>query len=256
MLDVIIIDDEANAIELISSILLDKYPDVNIVGKAQSPFEAIKLINQLKPDLVFLDIEMPEANGFELLEALPERKFETIFITAYDKYALKAFRYSAMDYLLKPIDVDDFSDAVAKAIRKIMHGEPRLDNYKILFDNLKAEQPFKVALPSNKGVEYVEIKEIVRIVADGRYSSIHLEDGRSITVTKLLNELINIVDNKFFFRTHKSHFINLNFVRMFVKSEGNYIEMKDGSHVSISRNRKDEFLDRMNTLIKRDNKQE
>lgn len=250
MLNVIIIDDEVNAIELISTILLNKYPDINIVGKAQSPFDAIRLINHFKPDLIFLDIEMPEANGFEILEALSEIQFEIIFITAYDKYAIRAFKYSAIDYLLKPIDVDEFSAAVARVLRKIKLKEPKNVNYKILKDNLNAEHPFKISLPSTKGIEFVGIEEIVRIEGDGRYSTIYLEDKKSITITKLLSELIDTIDSQLFFRPHKSHYINLNFVRVFVKSDGNYIEMKDGSQVSISRNKKEEFFDKMKILQK------
>jgi len=245
MLKIIIIDDEFNSIELISSILSDHFPEINIVGKTQSPIEGIKMINQLKPDLVFLDIEMPEASGFDILEAIPERKFETIFITAYDKYAIKAFKYSAIDYILKPIDIEELNDAVKRVIEKKNSIDIDLNRLNVLLENIKAQHPFKISIPSSKGYEYVNINEIVRIEADGRYSVIYLENTRTITVTKLLSELIDTIDSNFFFRPHKSHYINLNFVKMFVKSEGNYIEMHDGTQVAISRNKKEEFINRM-----------
>ncbi len=248
MLDVIIIDDEMNSIELTGAILTDNFPQANILGTTQSPFQGIKMINQLQPDLVFLDVEMPEATGFDILEALPKRKFETIFITAYDKYAIKAFKYSAIDYILKPIDIDEFTGAVNRVLEKKNSEDINLSKFNVLLENLKAQQPFKISIPSNKGYEYVNINEIMRIEADGRYSVIFLKNSRTITVTKLLSELIEIIDSLSFFRPHKSHYINLNFVRMFIKAEGNYIELKDGTQVPLSRNKKDEFIFRMNSL--------
>lgn len=250
MLKAIIIDDELNAIELVSTILNDKFPDIEIIGTAQSPLQGVKLINNLKPNLVFLDIEMPEADGFELLEALPDKNFCTIFITAYDKYAIKAIKHSALDYLLKPIDVDEFCTAVNKAIEKLDNKLEKTINYNTLIENLKSNQLSKIALPSNKGIEYVEIKDIIKIDADGRYSVIYLINKRKITVTKQLNELVELLESDSFFRPHKSHFINLNFVKMFIKTEGNSIEMIDGSQVSLSRNKKEEFFLRMGSFVK------
>lgn len=242
MLKIVIIDDEYNAIELINSILMDSFPDANIVGKAQSTLEGIKLINQHKPDLVFLDIEMPGANGFDVLEALPDRNFETIFITAYDKYAIKAFKYSAIDYILKPIDIEEFTNAVNKVIDKVNKKEGDEGKFDLLMENLKANRPYKISISSSKGYEYIDIQEIIRLEADGRYCSIYLTNGRHIAVTKLLSELIDTIDHRAFFRPHKSHYINLNHVKMYVKSEGGYIEMIDGSQVAISRNKREEFL--------------
>lgn len=248
MLKVVIIDDEFNAVELISSILKDNFPDIEILGKAQSPIDGIKLINTYKPDLVFLDVEMPEASGFDVLEALPERNFETIFITAYNIYAIKAFKYSAIDYILKPIDIDEFNAAVNKVISKLSENKPDSGNIELLMENLKAQQPYKISISSSKGYEYINIQNIVRIEADGRYCSVFLDNGRKIAVTKLLSELIEIIDHRTFFRPHKSHYINLNHVKMFVKTEGGYIEMDDGSQVAVSRNKREEFLCLMESL--------
>jgi two-component system, LytTR family, response regulator len=242
MLKVVIIDDEYNAVQLISSILTNNFPEVQILGKTQSPLEGIKLINTHKPNLVFLDIEMPEANGFDILEALPDRNFETIFITAYDKYAIKAFKYSAIDYILKPIDIDEFNAAVNKVISKLSDDNTDAGKIELLMENLKAQQPYKISISSNKGYEYINIQDIIRIEADGRYCSIFLDSGRNISVTKLLSELIDTIDNKTFFRPHKSHYINLNKVKMFVKADGGYIKMVDGSQVAIARNKREEFL--------------
>lgn len=248
MLNIVIIDDEMNSIELTRSILTDNFPETRIIGETQSPFEGIKMINTLKPNLVFLDIEMPEASGFDILEALPERKFDTIFVTAYDRYAIKAFKYSAIDYILKPIDIDEFINAVNKVIDKQKANITSMNNFKVLFENLKSQHPYKISLPCNKGYEYVNINEITRIEADGRYSKIHLKNNNKLLVTKLLSELIDIIESPFFFRPHKSHYINLNYVKMFVKAEGNYIQMEDGSQVAISRNKKDEFISKMNSF--------
>ncbi len=249
MLDVIIIDDEMNSIELIGAILTDNFPQANILGTTQSPLQGIKMINQLQPDLVFLDVEMPEATGFDILEAIPKRKFETIFITAYNKYAIKAFKYSAIDYILKPIDIDEFTGAVNRVLEKKNSEDINLSKFNVLLENLKAQQPFKISIPSNKGYEYVNINEIIRIEADGRYSVIFMKGSKPMTVTKLLNELIDIIDSPFFFRPHKSHYINLNYVKMLVKAYGNYIEMKDGAQVAISRGRREEFIEKMNSFL-------
>ena len=185
---------------------------------------------------------MPQTNGFDLLELTPERNFQTIFITAYDKYAIKAFKYSAIDYILKPIDIEEFINAVNRALKMRNSGNSHHSKLDILFDNLKAKQPFKLSIPSNKGYEYVNTNDIIRIEADGRYSIIHLKDSSNITVTKLISELIETIDDSTFYRPHKSHFINLNYVKKFVKTDGNYIEMEDGAQVAIARNKKDEFL--------------
>ncbi len=249
MIKVVIIDDEPNAVNLISSILKNNFPDIQVVGTAHSPIEGIKLINTQKPNLIFLDIEMPAANGFDVLDALPDRNFETIFITAYDTYAIRAFKYSAIDYILKPIDIEEFDRATNKAIDKIKSQSQNRDKFAVLLENLKAQQPYKISIASNKGYEYINIQDIIRLEADGRYCNIYLSSGRQITATKLLSELIETIDHNSFFRPHKSHYINLNCVKMFVKADGNYIEMNDGSQVAISRNKKDEFISLMNSRL-------
>lgn len=249
MINTIIIDDELNAIELIRLILSNNFPEIKVLASTQSPIEGIKLINQLKPDLVFLDIEMPEGNGFDILEALPERNFETIFVTAYNKYAIKAFKYSAIDYLLKPIDIDDFINAIKRFIEKRNANRFNSNQYDILFDNIKSKYPFKISVPSSKGIEYIDVEVIIRIEADGRYSTLYTNENRSITVTKLLSELIEIVDSNVFYRPHKSHYVNLNYVKMLARTGGGYIEMKDGSQIPISRNNKDEFTKQMELFI-------
>jgi two-component system, LytTR family, response regulator len=242
-----------NSIELISSVLKDNFPEVNILGKTHLPIEGIKMINQLNPDLVFLDIEMPQATGFDILETLPDRNFEIIFITAYDKYAVKAFKYSAVDYILKPVDIDEFIMAVRRVIKKKDSNNISMSKFKVLLENLKTQRPVKISIPSSRGYEYVNIDKIIRIEADGRYSTLFLENARTITVTKVLSELIEIIDDSAFFRPHKSHYINLNYVKMFVKAEGSYIEMIDGSQVAISRNKKEEFVNLMNFFVGRHN---
>jgi two-component system LytT family response regulator len=249
MLNAIIIDDEIDAINSIELIINEYCSNVSIVGKASSVIDGKELINQTNPDVVFLDIEMPRGSGFDLLEMFPNRTFDIIFITAYNNWAIKAFKYSAIDYILKPIDIDELIDAVNK-VEKHRSGSNRdVDRYKVLLENIKSKGCRKIAISTSEGIEYVDITKIIRFEGEGSYSKIYIEGQSEILVSKNLKEFQELLSKNNFFRTHNSHLINLEFVRKYVLKDGGYIEMKDASIVPISRRKKELFAEEMQKFI-------
>lgn len=249
MIKAVIVDDEQDARDFIESIIHQFFKEIEISGKATSVVEGIKAIVKYKPDLVFLDIEMQDGTGFDLLDAIPERNFDVIFITAYGQYALKAFKYSAVNYLVKPIEVEEFTHVIKKLIKKLPTSKLFDDNYNILKENYNARTPLKLVVPSALGQEYINISDIIRFEADGRYTHIYLTGGNKLTVTKPLAEFTALITDKYFYRTHRSHLINLNMVKIYGKREGGSIIMVDGSEVAIARDKRAEFIKIMAKLF-------
>ena len=242
-LKTIIVDDEPNAVDFINSVINDHCPDLEVVGKAHNVTDGVKKIRELKPDLVFLDVEMPNGTGFDLLAQFPEKEFDVVFITAFNHYAIKAIKFSAVDYILKPLNIAEFIESVRKVIQKRANNPAQgNENFRILMENLKSAVPSRLAIPTADGMEYLNPKEIVRIEADRSYSWFFLTGNRKILVSKNLKEFQDLLGDRYFFRSHNSHLINLKYVRKFVRKEGGYIEMQDGEQIPISRNRKDLFL--------------
>ena len=168
-LKALIVDDEQDAVNFIHSLINEFCPMLNVVGTAFSSKEAISAINQTHPDIVFLDVEMPNGSGFDLLAHFPEKKFDVIFITAFDHYALKAIKFSAVDYLLKPININEFIQAVEKILNKRSSLHYQNLNFLALLENVKSSQPIKLAIPTSEGMEYISTPEIIRIEADRSY---------------------------------------------------------------------------------------
>lgn len=255
MIRIVIIDDEQDAINSIELIINEYCSNAEVVGTASSASEGRNVILSKKPDLIFLDIEMPRGNGFDLLEMLPERNFEIVFITAYNNFAIKAFKYSAIDYILKPIDIDEFVQAVDKAEKRINSSQPRdpkdISKYDVLLENIQSSHPTKIMVPTSEGQIYLEIERILRIEAEGSYSTLFLKDKNKIMVSKNLKEFENMLSNNDFFRPHNSHLINLEHVKKYVLKDGGYIEMVDEMIVPISRRRKDSFIENMQEFISR-----
>ena len=242
----LVIDDEADAVEFISSLIVEYCPDLVIGGKANNVSEGVQLIKEIKPDLVFLDVEMPNGTGFDLLTHFPEKHFEVIFITAFNHYAIKAIKFSAFDYILKPINIKEFIDSVNRVINKVTLGLiSKNESFESLLENLRATHPSRLVIPTSDGKEYINPKDIIRIEADRSYSWFFINDKRKILVSKHLKEFQELLNDRNFFRTHNSHLVNLDFVKKFVRIDGGYIVMTDGSQVPISRNRKDLFLTHM-----------
>jgi two-component system LytT family response regulator len=250
MLRTVIIDDEAKAIKALELIIKEYCLELEVVGTAQTVIDGIKIIQSLKPDLVMLDIQMNHGNGFDVLESIPDRTFDVIFVTAYDHYAIKAIRYSAVDYILKPIDIQEFTEAIERVVKDKSRGEKNTGKYETLFQNLQSSSPSKLAIPISDGIEYIDINEIIRIEAERSYSNVYLIEGRKLLVSRSLSDLQDLLDNIKFFRTHKSHLINLDHVKKFLRNDGGYVEMADGERVMISRRKKEEFLAFLNEYMK------
>lgn len=242
-LKTVIVDDEPNAVEFISSVINDHCPELEVSGKAYNVTEGVRKIREINPDLVFLDVEMPNGTGFDLLAQFPDKEFDVVFITAFNHYAIKAIKFSAVDYILKPLNIHEFIEAVRKVIAKRTSAPDQgNENFRILMENLKSPVPSRLAIPTADGMEYLNPKEIIRIEADRSYSWFYLTGNRKILVSKNLKEFQDLLSDRYFFRSHNSHLVNLKFVRKFIRKEGGYIEMQDGEQIPVSRNRKDLFM--------------
>ena len=239
----LLVDDEELARKNLEVLLNDYCPQINVLGTASNIMEAEKFIHSNQIDVLFLDIEMPNGSGFELLEKLgTEVDFKIIFITAYHEYALKAFRFSAVDYLLKPIDPDDLVAAVSKA----KGGKDKEASKKIeaLLENLKRDGDAlnKIALPSMEGLQFVELNEIMYCESQDNYTRFFLTDGRRIMVSKTIKHFEDMLDSSKFYRVHRSNIINLKYIDKYVKGEGGYVVLKQGPRIPVSRRRKEGFL--------------
>ena len=244
MIKAIVIDDEKNALEVLEMQLQQYCKEVLIVAKCNSGEAGINAIKEHQPDLVFLDIEMPHINGFDVLQATKQYDYKIIFTTAYDQFAIKAFKFSAIDYLLKPIDILDLQNAVEK-VKKETEKFSLEDKVKLLVEQYQ-QAPInrkKVALPIGNMLEFFDVDEILRVESDSNYSHIFLTNQKKITLSKTLKDVEENIKGAPFFRVHQSHLINTNLVDKAVKGENAYVVMKDGTTITISRNRKEEFFE-------------
>lgn len=243
MINAVIIDDELHCIDSLSIMLQENCPQVNITNTFTSSKAALEGINKSKPDLVFLDIEMPVMNGFQLLEQLSSPiSFTIIFTTGYDKYAIQAIRLSALDYLLKPIDTDELIAAVKKAEQ---HHLPLAEQFQMLMSQVhnKNEHFKKIALPTAEGFELIPAEEVVRCEASDNYTHFFLRNNQKIIACRTLKEVEEQLQHfKIFVRVHHSSLINLNEIIKYTKGEGGFVTMSDGSIVNVSRRKKEELM--------------
>ena len=243
MLTSIIIDDETNSRKALRKKLSDHCTEVNIIAECENGEDGIKTIEEKKPDIVFLDVEMPRMNGFTMLQQLKNRDFELIFITAYDHYAIKAIKFSALDYLVKPVEVDDLKIAVQKAAQKRTHafGNDRLE---LLVQNLLNEKKehHRIAIPSLQGLQFITISDIIYLEAQSNYTTIILNDSYKLTVSKTLKDFEELLPTSVFIRIHHSYIINRNAVEKYFKGEGGQVLMKNGVILDVARRKKDEFM--------------
>jgi len=243
ILKTILIDDELKSRDNLRQLLLKYCPNVEIVAEAGSAVEALNLIRELKPDLIFLDIEMGEVSGFDLLKLLNgQQSFEVVFVTAFDKYGIQAVKACAIDYLLKPINILELSNAVEKASVQI---NPKRENERLkeLVANIdRGDDEQRIAIPLSDKIEFLAINKIVRLEAEGNYTHIYLDNKNQYLVCKTLKEYQELLENQNFIRTHQSHLVNFRKISAYVKTDGGYIAMEDGSQVPISRQKKDEVL--------------
>ncbi|NOT90370.1 LytR/AlgR family response regulator transcription factor [Ferruginibacter sp.] len=242
MINAIIIDDEAKGRLALREKLLSYCPQIKVLAEATNGQEAITLIQHHKPQLIFLDIEMPRMNGFEMLNELPEKNFHIIFTTAYDQYAIKAIKYAAFDYLLKPIDIEELRAAVTKIDAN--ENNQTKKQVELLQQNMQQpkKQLSKLAIPTLDGLLFYDISDIIHLEANSNYTNIYLANKIKITASKTLKEFEELLPDDIFFRTHHSHLINLNYIKRYIKGDGGQIELQNGSYVDVSRRKKDEFL--------------
>ncbi len=244
-LKALIIDDEGNAREMLEWLINTWCKEVEVAGMCASAEEGIKAIHNVQPDIVFLDIEMPHMNGFEMLEKLTgEHTFELVFTTAYDQYAIRAFRYSAFNYLLKPVDPEDLKLTVERILHK-KHQTTR-EQLDLLMEQVKSLRPTvqRIALSAADGLRFVKTEDILYCQAESNYTQVKLVNGDRVLVSKTLKEFDETLSGGDFFRVHNSFVINLNQIKKFIRGEGGYVLMNDGQQITIARSKREDFFAR------------
>ncbi len=242
MIKTILIDDEKKCLQSLEQSLQESCPQIRILELCQSAKDGLKAIKRHQPDLIFLDIMMPWMNGFEMLELLDEINFEVIFTTAYDEFALQAFRLSAADFLLKPIALDELESAVNKVIDKHQHAFSK-EHFDVLVENLKPQNLMqRIAFPVGDGFKFVPVQDIEYCLADGNYTMIFLTTGEKLCVVRRLKVIEGQLKGHNFCRIHNSHMINLNHTVKYFRGDGGYVTMASGIVLNVSRNRKDSLL--------------
>lgn len=246
MIKALIIDDESNNQELISNLLKSYCENVEVVGTADSVETGYKAIQSLKPDLVFLDIQMPDGSGFDLLKMVKTIDFKVIFVTAHQEFAIEAFKFSAIDYLLKPLAPLNLIDAVKKVEESISKDDLNI-KYQTLLNNVSepSKNKRRIVLKTLERIYSLDISEVIRFEADGNYTKVFLADGKKIMVSRLLKEFEELLSDVGFLRVHQSHLINTNYLFFFEKAEGNVV-MKDNSVVPVSNRKREQLMELMN----------
>lgn len=244
MIRAILIDDESNSLEMMEWLLKTYCPQVQVEAMCNSAAKGIDAINKFRPDVIFLDIEMPHMNGFDMLEEFDKLSFDVVFCTAYDQFAIRAFKYSALNYLLKPVDPEDLKETIRRIEEKKM--APSREQLELLLENIrKPSKPTaqRIALTTGDGMIFVPTKDILYCNAESNYTNVVLTGGRKILVSKVLKEIDEALAGPDFFRIHNSYLVNLNHITKFVRGDGGYVVMQDGASVSISRSKRQEFME-------------
>lgn len=242
MYKVIIIDDQEFCTEALKDMLSGHQPEVSVAAVCHSGKDGLKAIKKHNPDLVILDVEMPEMNGFEMLREIKNPDFEIIFTTSFDKYSIQAIRFSALDFLLKPVLQHELKAAIEKLERK-QHKNIN-SQLKALFNNLKETKRSvnQVALPAMEGLIFVNVPDIIHCESDSNYTTLFLKSGEKMLVTKTLKDIEGLLEGNNFFRVHHSHLINMSQIKKYVRGNAGYVVMSNGTDISVARNRKEDFL--------------
>lgn len=249
MLNAIIVEDELRSRMLMKDILKDHCPDINVIAEAEDINTARRAIETTRPQLVFMDIELKNSNSIELLNQLSNIDFEIIFTTAYDNYALKAFKFCAIDYLLKPIDISELRSAIERAAKRI--AKTHISNYlEVMIGNMKNQNfsEHQIALPSQEGLIFVKVNDILYCGGEGAYTTVIMKNKKKIMASKHLKEFEEMLVEYKFCRIHNSSLINLNEVSRYIRGEGGQVIMSDGTMLDVSRRKKDIFLHSFNRL--------
>lgn len=245
MITAIIVDDEPYSCESLVSLLERYCPEVKILDICYSGADALKAIEEQTPTLIFLDIEMPHMNGFEMLQKLSSIKFSIIFTTSYDQYAIKAIRFSALDYLLKPVDSDELQAAVEKVIHKSHETVPEQIEmllHKLTHPTIAVN---KIAIPAIEGLQMLFVENIISCSSESNYTVLHLKNKQKITASRTLKEIEEMLDDYSFLRVHHSYLVNLNEIEKYIKGDGGYLIMSDSSNIDVSRSRKDMLIKKL-----------
>ena len=243
MLKIVIIDDETDARSSLRSLINTYCPDLKIVGEAHSVSSGVALIRQVQPQLVLLDIKMSDGTGFHLLDKFSQPSFRVIFITAYDDFALKAFKYNAIDYILKPIDTDELIKTIDNASQFIAKDVAYHEQVNNLIENTKQGAFEKLVLPASEGLHFIKLEDIIYLQSEGNYTQFHTQQGEKILVSKTIKSYEEILPPHIFYRIHQSYVINITYVKKYLKEDGGYALLESGVKVPISRRKKEGFLE-------------
>ena len=243
MIRTIIIEDEPVSRDMLTLMLQRHKEDIEIIDACANPADGIASISRHQPDLIFLDIQMPKMNGFEMLKQINNINFEVIFTTAFDQYAINALRISALDYLLKPVDDEDLTIAIAKCRERMLLKNPS-QHFEQLFNNLTNKNPLDktLALAASDGIRFIKMIDILRVEANGRYTKFYLLNKETILVSKTLGDFEEILSANQFFRIHDSSIINLNHIKKYTRGDGGSVLLSDNTELDVSRRRKEEFV--------------
>ena len=241
MIKAVLIDDEKNSRMALSKLIESYAKDVHILAEASNLQEGLDAIRIHKPDLVFLDLEMPDSNGLELFEQLDKIDFEVIITTGHQEYAVRAVRTAALDYLLKPIDLEELEQSIERVFAKRKQKKEN-KNFDIFIKNFKNTSDQQIALASSDGLTFLKVSEIIYCKGDGAYTYFFIEDGTKLTVSKNLKEFEDLLSDKGFFRIHKSYLINLRHMKKYVRGDGGYVVLSNGDHADVSKRKKEGFM--------------
>ncbi len=246
MIRTVLIDDETDSIRVLQKLLETYCPQVEVVGTAEGVETGLEVIQATHPDLLLLDIEMTQGNAFDLLNQLRPLTFQVIFVTAFDNYAIRAFKYSAVDYLLKPVDIDELVSAVRRVAERSQQ-RSIIDQMQVFLDNMGtyslAQQ--KMAVPTVDGLIFINLREVVRLEAKSSYTQINLENGEVVMATRTIKDYEDILPETLFCRIHNSHIINLQKIEKYHKGRGGYVILEDGSEIEVASRRRQEFMRRL-----------
>jgi len=245
----LIVDDEPAIRNIIASLLRDAFPGISVIGTAGTVKEGYELIMQHKPDLLFLDVELPDGNGFDLLKKLKDFSFRVIFVTGHQEYALNAIKVSALDYILKPVDNDELKASIEKACRIIDHDEERI-KLQALEENLAGRKVLKrIVLRTSEALQLISIADIIRAEAESNYTHFYMAGNRHVMVSRTLKEYDILLSGSGIIRVHQSHLVNIEYIDRFMKRDGGYLLLKDGASVPVSPNLKKMVLDKIETHL-------
>jgi two-component system LytT family response regulator len=243
----IVVDDIPEALQMLSNDIEKYHPEIKIIGKANSVISTAKLVQKRHPDILFLDIMLGDGTGFDILEIVPNLRSKIIFVTASDEYAIKAFKFAAIDYILKPYANEDLANAIKKAKEQI---QPNKEQLSVLQDSIKNPSRIsqKISLHTSEKIVVVLISEILRCKSDNNYTTFYLENGQKILVSKTLKYYADMLKEHQFLRVHQSHLINIKYIKEFIKSDGGYLILKDKTNIPVSVRKRNEVVETLNNL--------